>query len=74
MPKDKQRGEARPGPAPALEAADPGRLSQREDAYLKASKEIVVKFIEAGRLSAANFQETFALIYRGIKETMEEER
>ncbi|MFZ5587656.1 MAG: hypothetical protein ACOZHQ_17185 [Thermodesulfobacteriota bacterium] len=71
MPKDKQRGETRPAPAPADEA---GRLSQREDAYLKASKEIVVKFIETGRLSAANFQETFALIYRGIKETMEEGR
>ncbi len=48
------------------------RLSPRQDAYLKASKEIVVKFIETGRLGPANFQETFGLIYRAVRDTVEE--
>ena len=49
------------------------RLSPRQEAYLKASKEIAVKFIGTGRLSAAAFGETFAQIYRAVKQTVEEE-
>lgn len=49
-------------------------LSPRQEAYLKASKEIVVKFIETGRLSATGFQETFGLIYRAVRDTVEERR
>jgi hypothetical protein len=47
------------------------RLTPRQEAYLKASKEIVVKFIESGRLSAASFQETFGLVYRAVRDTVE---
>jgi hypothetical protein len=47
------------------------RLSPRQEAYLKASKEIAVKFIESGRLSAAGFAETFSQIYRAVKDTVE---
>jgi len=49
----------------------PEKLSSRDEAYLRASKEIAVKFIETGRLSAAAFGETFAEIYRAIKDTVE---
>jgi hypothetical protein len=55
------------------EESAPDRLSPRQEAYLKASKEIAVKFIETGRLSAAAFGETFAQIYRAVKQTVEEE-
>ncbi len=48
------------------------RLTPRQEAYLKASKEIVVKFIESGRLSSAGFQETFGLVYRAVRDTVEE--
>jgi hypothetical protein len=52
--------------------ADPReRLSPREEAYLKTSKEIAVKFIETGRLSTTNFQESFGLIYRAVRDTVE---
>jgi len=54
------------------EPAKEDRLSPREEAYLKASKEIAVKFIETGRLSSAAFQETFSQIYRAVKETVED--
>ncbi len=47
------------------------RLSPRQEAYLKAAKEIAVKFIETGRLSVAAFNENFESIYRTIERTLE---
>lgn len=41
-----------------------------DDAILKVAKEIVVKFIEVGRLSPGNFDETFKEIYRSIRDTV----
>ncbi|OGQ96581.1 MAG: hypothetical protein A2521_15245 [Deltaproteobacteria bacterium RIFOXYD12_FULL_57_12] len=41
-----------------------------EEAILKVAKEIVVKFIEVGRLSPANFDETFKAIYLSIRDTV----
>ena len=41
-----------------------------QEQILRASKEIVVKFIEIGRLSPANFAETFKSVYSAIDETM----
>jgi len=48
------------------------KLSNRQEAYLKASKEIAVKFIETGRLTMASFGETFAQIYAGVKKAVED--
>lgn len=47
------------------------RLSPRQEAYLKAAKEIAVKFIETGRLSVAAFNENFESIYRTIERTLD---
>lgn len=41
-----------------------------EEAILKVAKEVVVKFIEVGRLSPANFNETFREIYQAIREAV----
>lgn len=41
-----------------------------EEAILKVAKEIVVKFIEVGRLSPANFAETFDNIYKSVRDTV----
>ncbi len=41
-----------------------------EEAILKVAKEIVVKFIEVGRLSPGNFGETFDSIYKSVRETV----
>ncbi len=43
-----------------------------EEAVFKATKEIVVKFIEVGRLSPANFSETFVKVYDTVKKTVAE--
>lgn len=47
----------------------PGK-SVSEDTILKTTKEIVVKFIEVGRLSPANFEETFKSIYDAVRNTV----
>ncbi|HUV49631.1 MAG TPA: hypothetical protein VMW78_01225 [Anaerolineae bacterium] len=44
--------------------------SSIDEQILRASKEIVVKFIEAGRISPVGFSELFKTIYYAIKETV----
>jgi hypothetical protein len=43
-----------------------------DDKILKTAKEIVVKFIEVGRVSPTNFEESFKGIYRTLVEAVEE--
>jgi hypothetical protein len=38
-----------------------------DEHILKVSKEIVVKFIEVGRISPSNFNDIFQSIYKGIR-------
>jgi hypothetical protein len=40
-----------------------------DEQILRATKEIVVKFIEAGRISPSGFPETFKNIYRTVEKT-----
>ena len=46
------------------------KKSSMEEQVLRASKEIVVKFIEVGRISPTSFAEGFKTIYRAIDETV----
>jgi hypothetical protein len=41
-----------------------------DEAIFKVTKEIVVKFIEVGRLTPANFVETFDMVYRTVKKSV----
>lgn len=41
-----------------------------DEAILKVAKEIVVKFIEVGRLSPANVGETFHAVYKSVHDTV----
>jgi hypothetical protein len=41
-----------------------------DEHILKTTKEIVVKFIETGRISPSGFSESFMSIYRTIDETV----
>ncbi|MDF1576839.1 MAG: hypothetical protein RQ753_10155 [Desulfurivibrionaceae bacterium] len=41
-----------------------------DETILKVAKEVVVKFIEVGRLSPANFDETFKDIYRSVRDSV----
>jgi hypothetical protein len=41
-----------------------------DEKILKVTKEIVVKFIELGRVSPTNFDENFRKVYRTVKTTV----
>jgi hypothetical protein len=45
-------------------------MASMDEHILKAAKEIVVKFIECGRLSPSGFAETFQSIYKTVDETV----
>ena len=44
-------------------------MASIDEQILRATKEIVVKFIENGRISPTGFQETFESIYHTVEKT-----
>ena len=44
-------------------------MGKIDEQILRAAKEIVVKFIEAGRVSPSGFHETFKNIYHTVEKT-----
>lgn len=49
-------------------------MEKLEKQALQVAKEIVVKFIEVGRISPNNFPEHFSIIYKHILETISTSR
>ncbi len=45
-------------------------MSSIDEVILRSTKEIVIKFIETGRLGPAGFNETFKSIYQTVEETV----
>jgi hypothetical protein len=45
-------------------------MDPQEEAVLKATKEIIVKFIETGRLSTSSFEEAYLLVNRVVRENI----
>ena len=41
-----------------------------DDAVFKVAKEIVVKFIEVGKISPASFEETFERVFKAVERTV----
>jgi hypothetical protein len=50
----------------------PPPLTPREELILKAAKEIVVKFIEVGRVSPASFADTFTMVIDTLRRSLKE--
>jgi hypothetical protein len=50
----------------------PAPLSPRDELLLKAAKEIVVKFIEVGRVSPASFNDTFTMVIDTLRQSLKE--
>ena len=48
------------------------RKVNQDEQILRASKEIIVKFIETGRVSPTGFPEAFKAIYRAVDETVKQ--
>ena len=49
-------------------------MDQMQKQALQVAKEIVVKFIEIGRISPNNFPEFFSSIYKEVLHTLSESR
>ena len=45
-------------------------MAKVDEQILKVTKEIVVKFIEAGRISPASVHEVFKNVYKTVQETV----
>ena len=45
-------------------------MASMDEQILRAAKEIVVKFIEGGRISPAGFPKTFEDIYQAVEDTV----
>jgi hypothetical protein len=45
-------------------------MKPEEEVAVKVTKEIVIKYIEIGRLALANFDEAFRTIYKTVLETL----
>jgi len=52
------------------ERAAPAPLPPRDELILKAAKEIVVKFIEVGRVSPAAFADTFKMVIDTLRQSL----
>jgi len=53
----------------AQDQVSPGKPVS-EESILKTAKEVVVKFIEVGRLTPSNFDETFRGVYKSIRDSV----
>lgn len=49
------------------------RKMDQDEQILRASKEIVVKFIETGRVYPSSFEENYRLVNRVVRESIPEE-
>jgi hypothetical protein len=54
----------------ARERDDKAPLSPREELLMKTAKEIVVKFIEVGRVSPASFADTFKVVIDTLRQSL----
>ena len=48
-------------------------MKSKDELVLRATKEIVVKFIETGRLSVNSFDDVWKQIHRTVRESLEED-
>lgn len=48
-------------------------MNKKEELILKTTKEIVVKFIETGRVYPSSFEENYRLVNRVVRESAPEE-
>jgi hypothetical protein len=53
--------------------AGPAPVPAREELVLKVAKEIVVKFIEVGRLTPTTFPDTFKMVIDTVRQSLKEE-
>jgi hypothetical protein len=58
------------GVSMARDKESPPPLTPREELLLKVAKEIVVKFIEVGRISPSSFADTFTMVIDTLRQSL----
>jgi hypothetical protein len=58
------------GATMARDKESPPPLTPREELLLKVAKEIVVKFIEVGRVSPTSFADTFTMVIDTLRQSL----
>ena len=48
-------------------------MTKKEELVLRATKEIIVKFIETGRVYPSSFEENYKLVSQVVREAIEDE-
>ncbi|MEW5722546.1 MAG: hypothetical protein AB1896_05540 [Thermodesulfobacteriota bacterium] len=48
-------------------------MTKKEELVLKAAKEIVVKFIETGRVYPSSFEENYRLVCQVVRDSIKDE-
>ncbi len=51
-------------------ATDDARTARERELVMKVTKEIVVKFVEMGKVSPASFEEVFSMVHRTVNTAM----
>jgi hypothetical protein len=60
------------GPAVVRDKGGTTPVPAREELVLKVAKEIVVKFIEVGRLTPTTFADTFTMVIDTVRQSLKE--
>ncbi len=63
----KTAGSSRNIPSPEIENA---RSARERELVMKVTKEIVVKFIEMGKVTPSSFQEVFSMVHESVNSAM----
>jgi hypothetical protein len=70
LPHYNRKSPVQGGPEVSRDKEAAPAVSPREELVLKVAKEIVVKFIEVGRLSPASFPETFKMVLDSVRQSL----
>ena len=54
----------------SIDSAESARSMREREVVMKVTKEIVVKFVEMGRVTPASFQEVFSVVHGTVKDAM----
>jgi hypothetical protein len=54
----------------SLDNTEAVRSMREREVVMKVTKEIVVKFVEMGRVTPASFQEVFSVVHGTVKDAM----
>ena len=56
----------------SLESVEKARAMREQELIIKVTKEIVVKFVEMGKVTPASFREVFSMVHATVKDAVDD--